>query len=120
MESEEAASRIAASAIGKLLLAALVDWYNVHPDPVEKKKLRTLLRLAEWNAWRQQVWDALDDQDGAKLAGLAHSAEALDQPPGRLEALGKILARFDKPAAGRFLRQAQQRHPDDFWINHQF
>src|SRR4029077_76021 len=44
---------------------------------------------------------------------------ALSQPPARLVALGDILARFDLPAAVEFLRRAQQRHPDDFWINHQ-
>jgi tetratricopeptide (TPR) repeat protein len=119
LEPEEAAPRLAASAIGEQLLAALVEWSNFHPDPVEKKKIGTLLRLADRNAWRQQVWYALDDQDGAKLEQLARSAEALDQPPSRQEALGYILARFNKPAAIQFLRQAQQRRPDDFWINHQ-
>jgi serine/threonine-protein kinase len=119
LEPEEAAPRLVASAISKQLLAALVDWHNVHPDSVEKKQLRTLLRLADGNAWRQQVWDALDDQDGAKLARLAQSAEALEQPPSRLVALGNILARFEKPAAVQFLRLAQQHHRDDFWINHQ-
>jgi Tfp pilus assembly protein PilF len=118
MQPEESAPRVATSAISKQLLAALVDWSDLHRDPVEKKQLRTLLRLADRNAWRQQVWDAQDHQDGAKLARLAQSAEALEQPPGSLEVLSTILAGFDKPAAVKFLRQAQQRHPDDFWINH--
>jgi tetratricopeptide (TPR) repeat protein len=119
LEPEEAALRLADSAIREQLFAALVDWANVHSDPVEKKQLGTLLRLADRNPWRQQVWDAVDDQDGSKLARLAQTAEALDQPPSRLKALGNVLAHFDKPAAIKFLRQAQQRHPDDFWINHQ-
>jgi Flp pilus assembly protein TadD len=94
LEPEETALRIAASAIAKQLRAALVDWSNVHSNPVENKKLRMCLRLADRDAWRQQVWDALDDKDRAKLARLAQ-------------------------AAIKYLRQAQQRHPDDFWINHQ-
>ncbi|HEY7424560.1 MAG TPA: tetratricopeptide repeat protein, partial [Gemmataceae bacterium] len=119
LESEEAAPRIAASAISEQLLAALVDWGNIHPDPARKEKLAELLRSVDHNPWRRQVWDALGQQGGSKLAHLTQSAEALDQPPGRLEVLGRILARFDKRAAVKFLRQAQQRHPDDFWINHQ-
>ena len=119
LEPEEAAQRIAASAIGAQLLAAIVDWSNIHPEPTGKQKLKTLLRLADRNPWRRQVWDALDQKDGAKLTRLAQSAKALDQPPTRLVTLGDTLAQFDKPAAVAFLRQAQQRHPDDFWINHQ-
>jgi Flp pilus assembly protein TadD len=44
------------------------------------------------------------------------------KPESPKELSGLILGqapRFDKPAAIKFLRQAQQRHPDDFWINHQ-
>jgi tetratricopeptide (TPR) repeat protein len=87
-------------------------------DPVEKKKIAMVVRSADQNPWRRQVWDAQEHQDGVRLAELAQSAEALDQLPGRLELLGRILSEYDKPAAIRFLRQAQKRHPDDFWANH--
>ena len=119
LEPDEAARRIAASAIREQLLAALVEWANALADPAERKKIRMVARTADQNPWRQQIWDAQDQQDGVRLAVLAQSAEALDQPPGRLVVLGSILSGHDKPAAIRFLRQAQQRHPDDFWINHQ-
>ena len=119
LEPDEAARRIAASAIREQLLAGLVEWANVLADPAERKKMSMVLRSADQNPRRQQVWDALDHQDGVRLAELAQSAEALDQPPGRVVMLGSVLSKYDKPAAIKFLRQAQQRHPDDFWINHQ-
>ncbi|MHB1426376.1 MAG: serine/threonine protein kinase [Gemmataceae bacterium] len=119
LEPDEAARRIAASAIREQLLAALVEWATtVLKDPAEKKRITMVVRSADQNPWRRQVWDAEDHQDGVRLAELAQSAEALDQPPGRLVVLGSLLSGYDKPAAIRFLRQTQQRHPDDFWINH--
>src|SRR5262249_52657280 len=57
--------------------------------------------------------------DWPRVARLAEQPEVLELPPARLVTLSAILARADLPAAVRFLRQAQQRHPDDFWINHQ-
>jgi len=119
LESDEAAERIAASAIGEQLLGALGDWANIKTDGAEKQKLAALLRLADSDPWRQQIYDAVDHKDWPGLARLAKAPQALDQPPGRLAALGQILARTDRPGGVEFLRQAQQRHPDDFWINHQ-
>src|SRR5262249_12251128 len=115
---EEAARRIVASAIREQLLAALVDWSNIKTDPADRKKLVALIRLADRNQWRQGLLDALDRNDRPSLSRLAQSAEALTQPPARLAAFGAILAKIDQPACVQFLRQAQQRYPDDFWINY--
>ncbi|HEV3448676.1 MAG TPA: protein kinase, partial [Gemmataceae bacterium] len=118
LEPDEAAERIAASAISEQLLGALGDWANIKTDGAEKQKLAALLRLADRDPWRQQIYHAVDHKDWPGLARLAKAPQALKQPPGRLAALGLIWARTGQSAAVQFLRQAQQRHPDDFWINH--
>jgi serine/threonine protein kinase/Flp pilus assembly protein TadD len=117
LEAEEAARRIAAATIREQLLAALVYWASSNPDALKTKKLRTVIRLADSNPFRQQVWDALDHEDGPSLLRLAQSPDSLRQPPARLTSLGKTLALIDKQAAVTFLRLAQQSRPDDFWIN---
>jgi serine/threonine-protein kinase len=50
---------------------------------------------------------------------LAASPEALSQPPLVLSGLGGVIL-FDghREEALAFLREAQQRHPDDFWLNY--
>jgi superkiller protein 3 len=119
LEPAEAARRIADSAIREQLLAALVNWADVHPDLARSNQLVALVRLADDDPWRTQVlFPALDKKDWPRIARLARQPEALNQPPARLVLLAGILARTDRPAAVKFLRRAQQRHPDDFWINH--
>ena len=119
LEPNEASRRIALSAIREQLLAALMDWANINTDPAEHKRLAALIRSADRDPWRRHLLDALDRNDQPELARLARDPAALGQPAARLVALGDILARFDQAAAIEFLRRAQQRHPDDFWINHQ-
>jgi tetratricopeptide (TPR) repeat protein/serine/threonine protein kinase len=118
-EPGETARRVRDSAIREPLLAALVDWANLKTDPADKKKLTAILRLADSDPWRQQVFDALDNKDWPRLARMAGQPEALSQPPTRILALGMTLAQTNLPDAVKLLRQAQQRHPDDFWVNHE-
>ena len=50
---------------------------------------------------------------------LAGQAEALEQPPDALARLGSVLEAAGRPnEADAVLRQAQARHPGDFWINY--
>jgi tetratricopeptide (TPR) repeat protein/tRNA A-37 threonylcarbamoyl transferase component Bud32 len=119
LEPDDAAEFIAASPIREQLLAALVDWARIQTDDAPKQKLAAVLRLADDDAWRQQLRAAVVRQDWQGLARLAKQPEALGQPPSRLVALAKVLAQANLPReAEEFLRSAQQRHPDDFWINH--
>jgi tetratricopeptide (TPR) repeat protein len=120
LEPADAARRIAASAIREQLLAALEDWASIHQTASARfKQLADLVRRADDDPWRKQVFfAALDKRDWPRVVRLAQQPEALDQPPARLVVLGGLLARIDRPAAVKFLRQAQQRHPDDVWINH--
>jgi len=57
-------------------------------------------------------------KDVARLKALASAPEVPTQPPVVLSGLGGILlASEQREAALIFLRDAQQRHPADFWIN---
>jgi tetratricopeptide (TPR) repeat protein len=118
LDPDEAAARIAASAIRDHLLAALLDWHHFEEDSGERRKLAVLLRLKDADPWGQRVFEAIDQHDGAGLARLAQQPEALRQPPTRLVQFAQYLAKTDIRSAVEFLRQAQQRHPSDFWINH--
>jgi serine/threonine protein kinase/Flp pilus assembly protein TadD len=119
MEPDEAARRVVASAIREQLLAALVAWAKVHPDRATREKLVAVAWRADPDPWRRQLLGALAHNDGPRLAQLAQQPGALDQPPARLAVLANVLAQTDLPAGLQFYRQAQQRHPDNFWLNHQ-
>jgi serine/threonine protein kinase/Flp pilus assembly protein TadD len=118
LEAEEAARRIAASPIRRELLAALGGWFSSAQDPAVKNKLNTVVLLADKTPWQKQVYDALDHNDWSGLARLAQDQETFRQPPAHLVALGNTLARTDLTKAVDFMQRAQQRHPNDFWINH--
>jgi tetratricopeptide (TPR) repeat protein len=119
LEPDEIARRVAASAIREQLLGALMDWARVQTNPVDRQKLGAVIRLADSDPWRRQLYEMLDRKDYAGLVRLSQEPQALGQPPVRLVALGNILARSDVQAAVNFLRRAQKRHPNDFWINHE-
>jgi serine/threonine protein kinase/Flp pilus assembly protein TadD len=119
LDRDEAVRRIAASAIREQILAALAEWNNRQRDPAEQRKLMAVLRSADENPWRQGVYGAVAQRDLAGLARLSEEPQALDQPPARLEMLSRFLAKYNRGAAVNFLHKAQQRYPDDFWINHE-
>jgi Flp pilus assembly protein TadD len=121
LDAEAAAVRIEASGIKEQLLAALHDWLGVRsvigpPD----RRLLALLRRADADPWRDRLLDAFGRNDRHALKELARRPEAAAQPPTTVVLLGALLEGLDeRPLAVEVLRSAQQRHPDDFWINHQ-
>src|SRR5262249_33731587 len=118
---EEAAERIAASVIREHLVAALDDWAFVKEEAKAPgaEHLQATARLADADEWRRQFRDLLVRKDRAALERLAARPEALAQPPATLVLLGAALGQAKaRPAKVELLRQAQQRHPGDFWINH--
>jgi serine/threonine protein kinase/Flp pilus assembly protein TadD len=117
LEPEEAARRIAASTIRDQLLAALGNWLVIDHS-IDDKKLRAVIRLAETDPWWQKVFAVFDAKDWPEFTRLTQQPEALGQPAAGLVTLALVLSAHDLPAAVDFLRRAQQRHPDDFWINH--
>src|SRR5262249_6992232 len=69
---------------------------------------------------RGRLRDALRRKDLRTLVALANSDEASRQLPLALETLGTVLRRMgDIGTAELVLRQARQRHPAGFWINHE-
>jgi tetratricopeptide (TPR) repeat protein len=118
LEPGEAAEGIRKSAIRDTLLAFLHDWlFWVSPE--NRDRLRDVLDLADDDAWRHAYRIALLGGDMKKLSALAHAPEAPDQLPVVLSGLaGTMLADQYKNEALSLLREAQQRHPGDFWINY--
>jgi serine/threonine protein kinase/Flp pilus assembly protein TadD len=125
LPAEEAAERLRRSTVAAELAMELDVWAwnrKVHRGPEDPswKHLLRVARLADPDAWRTRLRRALEGGDWRSLRELAASEEAAHLPPGALVVLGRALLE-DKEARGQaeqFLRQAQQRHPNDFWLNH--
>jgi serine/threonine protein kinase/Flp pilus assembly protein TadD len=116
---QEAAQRLSDSAIAGQLVSALDRWASLTPNREDREQLRTVSRLADSDQLRQQIREALAHADRAALLQLARRPTVLDEPTMTLELLAGALVKTDQLAAVDLLRGAQQRHPDDFWINHQ-
>ncbi|HMC88680.1 MAG TPA: serine/threonine-protein kinase, partial [Gemmataceae bacterium] len=115
-----AARRIRGSAIRETLLAFLHDWLY-HVSDAHRAKLRAIVDAADNDGWRCAYRQALAVNDVAKLKALTKAPEAPAQPPVVLSGLGGVLlAAGQRQEALALLREAQQRHPGDFWINFLF
>jgi tetratricopeptide (TPR) repeat protein/serine/threonine protein kinase len=119
LEWQDAAQRIARSGIGGHLVTALTSWANTTPNRETRAKLSTVARLADTDPVRQQILEAGDQRDAAAVLKLAKQTKVLEAPTTTLVLLANNLARSDPGAAVDLLRRAQERHPDDFWINNQ-
>jgi tetratricopeptide (TPR) repeat protein len=122
---EEAAEHIGRSTVAAELAAALDHWAGIRrtirgaDDPSVKALLR-VARLADTDAWRMRLREALERGDRQALREAAVSEEVLGLEPVTLSVLGSALL-DDQEARGQmeaFLREAQQRHPNDFWLNY--
>jgi serine/threonine protein kinase/Tfp pilus assembly protein PilF len=117
--AEEAARRVRESAIREALLTALDQWAWDEGTDAARAKLWAVANGADDNPWRRRLREAMLRKDSARLKELATDPRALEQPALGLALLGDALQGAGLPEeAAVFLRQAQQRHPDDFWINH--
>jgi len=118
LEINEAAVRVRNSAIRLALVAGLDAWMQVRPAQ-DRDWLRAVADGADDNAWRRTFREAALAADKEKLKALAGQPEALAQPPSVLAWLGSVLAGTGlTDEASAVLRQAQQRHPADFWLNY--
>src|SRR5262245_30444494 len=124
LEPEAAARRVGNSAIRETLLAYLHDWHYWAMD-ADRAKLRAVLDRADDDPWRRAwreavaVRDTTVPRDIRRMVVLAAKTEALAQPPLVLSGLGGVLL-WDghREETLAFLREAQQRHPEDFWLNY--
>src|SRR5262249_58869358 len=72
-------------------------------------------------AWGEAVAvrDTTVPRDTRRMVVLAAKTEALAQPPLVLSGLGGVLLwDFHREETLAFLREAQQRHSEDFWLNY--
>ena len=116
--SPAGAARLRNSAIHETLLAFLHDWLFWVSD-ANRDKLRAIVDLSDDDEWRRAFRDALAARDSTKLKTLAITPEAADQAPVILAALGGALigGHYTEETLA-LLNEAQQRHPEDFWINY--
>jgi serine/threonine protein kinase/Flp pilus assembly protein TadD len=121
---EEAAERIRRTTVAAELAAVLDHWAGVRQksrgaEDLSWKHFLQVARLADPDAWRTRLREARERRDFQALRALAASEEVWTLPPGTLDILG-IAFEEDRPFCTRqevFLREAQRRYPNDFWLN---
>jgi serine/threonine-protein kinase len=119
---DEAARRIAASAIKEQLVVALDDWARevLVRDRVAAGRLLDVASRADPDDWRNRFRVQLVQRNRQALTRLANDATLADLPPATLVLLADALARAGDPGrAVELLAKAQLRHPADFWLNHE-
>jgi serine/threonine protein kinase/Flp pilus assembly protein TadD len=120
LPAERAAELIRARPIRLELTRALDQW--AWGMPRRKDRLLPVVRAADPDAWRNRVRDALwaGQRSQALLGELAASDQVRTLAPETLCALGNALRQAGlADDAVALLRDAQLRHPDDFWLNYE-
>jgi tetratricopeptide (TPR) repeat protein len=117
---EQVAESIQARSIAEQLVAALDDWILVRLDRGERERLRSITALVDDNELRNQMRDAIVEQNWDALKKLAGRPEVADFSPATGYLLGQALANAGAgPQAVQVLAAVQRRHPQDFWLNYQ-
>jgi serine/threonine protein kinase/Flp pilus assembly protein TadD len=117
---EQVAAMIQTRSIRDQLVAALDDWILVQTDAGVRERLRGIAALADPDAWRNRLRQAVVQNDRRALEELAARPEVADLPPATGYLLGQFLANAGAgPKAVQVLAALQQRHPQDFWLNYQ-
>jgi serine/threonine-protein kinase len=109
-----AAAWVADQAVRDALVAALDDWAACAGKPRRRDWLLAVARRADPDPWRDRVRDPAVWDDPAALARLAREQAAADQSPQLVAALATRLGGEENE---RLLRRAQERRPEDFWLN---
>jgi eukaryotic-like serine/threonine-protein kinase len=115
-----AAAQIRNSAIRELLLAFLYDWLLFWIWDSDKDKLLAVLDQADDDDWRRRLRETLRrDYDPREQQSLLRAPEAVDQPPLIFGGVAYAILKRGTAAgdARALLREAQQRNPEDLWIN---
>ncbi|HEV3447547.1 MAG TPA: protein kinase, partial [Gemmataceae bacterium] len=120
LDPQSAAEQVRARLIHRQLVGALDDWASAR-KLVKRDGWRQRLavaRAADPDAWRNRLRDALEGKDPKAVEEAATSGQVPDWPAQTFYLLG-VLAHGTPAAehAAALLQQAQQRYPNDFWIN---
>jgi serine/threonine-protein kinase len=122
LDPAEAAAKIRQSAIRETLLAFLHDWMLYWVVGADRERLRAVVDRADDDAWRRRLRETLaGPYDAGKREALLTAPEAPAQPPVVLAVLVRATTYShpqEQEQARAMLREAQQRHPEDFWINY--
>jgi serine/threonine-protein kinase len=119
----EAGQAIARSRISRELAEALDSWIVLRREnrvlkDRDWRKLLESAQEADSDPTRRRIRTELARSGNQALAHLSSSGGILEQPAHTLSQLARaLLAVGDAPGALRLLRRAQERHPDDVWIN---
>jgi tetratricopeptide (TPR) repeat protein len=115
-DAEVVAVRIRDSVIKAQLVAALDAWASMTDNPARRAWLLEVARRAQPDEWSDRFRDPALWEKPAALEQLAKEANVAELSPQLLAALGMALRRT-KANAVPFLTAAQERHPNDFWLN---
>jgi tetratricopeptide (TPR) repeat protein len=113
------AKRIASSPVKDHLVAALDAWVLFAwfaGKTKECERLLAIARRADPDRWRDQFRDLKTWGKRGQLECLAARPEIERWSPALLKALGVMLRRLGGDGVG-LLQRAQQRYPEDFWLN---
>jgi tetratricopeptide (TPR) repeat protein len=100
-------------------LAALLH-FGLSLAPAHEKQRRQWLQevlAADPDAWRQQFRQAVTRADAELLARLVDQVDVAHEPSLFLVQVAWNPLLMNHPARLRMLRRAQQRHPNDYWLN---
>jgi tetratricopeptide (TPR) repeat protein len=116
------AERLRGHAQSERLLSALRDWTRLTVDERERERLTAVLSAAEPapDAFGRRLREALAERGTEALVRLAREADVSRLPAVTLVQLGRDLRlRGEVEAALQLLLRVQERHPSDFWLNHE-
>jgi serine/threonine-protein kinase len=122
LDADAAAERIAASPLKEQLVAALDDWARdrLENDQAGARHLLAIAGKVDPDQWRDRFRIQMVQRDRQALEKLARRPEVADMTPATVALLADALARAGAvPTAVKVLKQAQQHHPNDFWLNHE-
>ena len=120
---EQVGQSIRTSTVAVEVAAALDDWAwirrrHLAPEDTSWKRLLRVARAADPDEGRTRLRNALEQGDRKALIALAAPERAFRLLPPTLCTLSHALHKMGaNQEAVALLREAQRRHPDDFWIN---
>src|SRR5262249_20662371 len=121
LDPMEAGRQIRNSAIRETLLAFLHDWLLFLASDAHRGQLRVVVGRGDDDWWRRRLREALSGTyDDEKWRDLLRAREASAQPSVVLAGLaGTLIHGHQEEETRALLREAQRRHPEDFWLNFQ-
>jgi tetratricopeptide (TPR) repeat protein len=110
---DEAAQRLASSAVKAELVAALDDWALYEPDAGVCARLLEVARKADPGTWKNRLRDPAVRADKAAVAALAAGADLDATSPAALVVLAELMERRGLDPS-ELLTAARAKHPTNF------